>query len=215
MSTTQISVESLGPEGSPPSPTIERAIEVVKGILESGGEEALRLADVKEKSGVSIGSLYHHFGSRSGLIAAARERQFRDGLTYRQQIDANGYLASSTPEEFIAVFDEMLRTSESEEAVKGRQRRFELIGAAAPRSDDLSKIAELESAYLSAGEKIGQELYSRGWLKEGVEPRAFALFLHSVSMSRVVRDLDGGVSPDAWRLIARRALEGLLVLGRD
>jgi AcrR family transcriptional regulator len=181
-------------------------------MLDSGGEGSLRLADVSKQSGVSIGSLYHHFGSRTGLIAAARERQFRDGLSYRGQIDARTYLASTSPSDFMELFDEMLQTSEALEVAAGRRHRFELIGAAATRPQDLPGVIALETAYLSAGEEIGQELYDRGWLRDGIEPRAFALFLHSVSMARVVRDLDDSVSTDAWRRIVRGALEGMLVL---
>ena len=191
--------------------TVDRTLDVVITILDSDGEASLRLADVSERSGVSIGSIYHHFGSRDGLIAAARERQFRDSLTYRGQTDADTYLASKTPAEFIARFDEMLRMSEAADVAAGRRRRFELIGAAARRPQDLPGVVALEAAYLDAGEQIGQVLHERGWLADGVEPRAFALFLHSVSMARVVRDLDDAVSFNAWRVIAARALDGMLV----
>ena len=200
------------PPRSRAASTIDRALDVVTAILDSGGEGSLRLADVSMQSGVSIGSLYHHFGSRTGLIAAARERQFRDGLSYRGQIDTRTYLASTSPSDFIELFDEMLQTSEASEVAAGRRHRFELIGAAATRPQDLPGVIALETAYLSAGEEIGQELHDRGWLRDGIEPRAFALFLHSVSMARVVRDLDDSVSSEAWRRIVRGALEGMLVL---
>lgn len=192
--------------------TVERALDVVISILDSDGEASLRLADVSERSRVSIGSIYHHFGNREGLIAAAHERQFRDSLSYRGQTDAMTYLAAPTPSDFIREFDETLQVSEASEVAAGRRRRFELIGAAATRPQDLPGVVALETAYLDAGEEIGQVLQDRGWLKDGVEPRAFALFLHSVSMVRVVRELDDSVSFNAWRAVVRRALEGIFVL---
>ena len=190
--------------------TVERTLAVAIDILKSDGETSLRLAQVTRRSGVSIGSIYYHFGSRDGLIAAARERQFRDSLTYPGQTDASGYLAATTPAEFIEKFDEMLHLSESVDVAAGRMRRFELIGAAARKPGDLPGVLELESAYLDAGEQIGRVLYERGWLQDGVEPRAFALFLHSVSMARVVREIDDGVSFEMWCALVRRALEGVL-----
>jgi hypothetical protein len=122
------------------------------------------------------------------------------------------YLAAPTPSDFIREFDETLQVSEASEVAAGRRRRFELIGAAATRPQDLPGVVALETAYLDAGEEIGQVLQDRGWLKDGVEPRAFALFLHSVSMVRVVRELDDSVSFNAWRAVVRRALEGIFVL---
>jgi AcrR family transcriptional regulator len=194
------------------SATIERALDAVATILDGGGEGSVRVARVSKLAGVSIGSLYHHFGSREGLIARARERQFRESLTYRNQTQTEAFLGSPTPREFIECFDESLLMSEEPDVAAGRQRRFEMIGAAAQRPSDLPGVVALESAYLDAGEVIGQALADRGWLQDGVEPRAVALFLHSLSMVRVVRDLDGSVSSDEWRTLARRALEGMLVL---
>jgi AcrR family transcriptional regulator len=210
MSTTTSGAQSS--RESRTTSTIDRALNAVTSVLDSGGEGSLRLVDISKQSGVSIGSLYHHFGSRNGLIAAARERQFREGLSYPGQIEAKTYLAAKTPADFVRVFDDMLRSSEAPEVAEGRRHRFELIGSAASRPRDLPGVIALESAYLSAGEEIGRALYDRGWLKDGVEPRTFALFLHSLSMARVVRDLDDIISADAWRMIARRALEGVLVL---
>jgi AcrR family transcriptional regulator len=192
--------------------TFDRVLGVVCEILDRGGESSVRLAEVSELSGASMGSIYHHFGSREGLVAAARERQFRSSLSYRGQTDARTFLASSTPEEFIRRFDESLQVSEDADVAAGRRRRFELIGAAASRPESLPGVVALESAYLNAGEEIGQVLHDRGWLRRGVEPRAFALFLHSMSMVRVVRELDDSVSIDAWRVLVRRALEGMLAV---
>lgn len=197
------------------APTIERVLAVVSDILDQGGESSLRLAEVSKLSGASIGSLYHHFRSREGMITAARERQFRESLTYRGQTNAETFLDSASPEEFIRRFDESLQVSEDDEVAAGRRRRFEMIGAAASRPEGLPGVAALESAYLSAGEEIGQELANRGWLKPGIEPRAFALFLHSMSMARVVRELDDSVTFEAWRMLVARALEGILVIEAD
>jgi AcrR family transcriptional regulator len=191
--------------------TVTRALDVVTEMLENGGEGSVRVAEVSKRSGVSTGSLYHHFESRTGLIAAARERQFARDRTYPGQVDPGGYLAATTPAEFVRVFDEMLATSEAPEVAAARQHRFEMIGAAAARPQDFPGVIELEVNFLDVGETIGDALFQRGWLKDGVEPRSIALFLHILSMARVVRQLDGSVSEKAWRTIAREALSAILV----
>jgi AcrR family transcriptional regulator len=56
--------------------TRERVIDVVLELLEEGGESAVRIDDVRDRSGVSIGSIYHHFGDRDGLIVAGQLRRF-------------------------------------------------------------------------------------------------------------------------------------------
>lgn len=190
--------------------TVNRALDTVAAMLQGGGEGCVRLVEISKRSGVSIGSLYHHFGSRSGLIAAARERQFARDRTYPGQIRAEAYIEATTPEEFVSVFEQSLRTSETPVAAEGRMHRFEMLGAAAARPTELPGVVELESDFLSRGEAIGRALHDRGWLKEGVEPRAVAIFLHTLSMARVVRDLDGLVSEEAWRALVRQAVRGIL-----
>ena len=78
--------------------TMERALIVVAEILDEGGEASLRLADVSRRSGVSIGSLYHHFESREGLIRAARERQFLQSLPTDADDVADLLATATSPE---------------------------------------------------------------------------------------------------------------------
>ena len=45
-------------------------------ILEESGESGFRIETLMERTGIAKSSLYMAFGSRDGLIAAARARQF-------------------------------------------------------------------------------------------------------------------------------------------
>ena len=48
--------------------TVRRVLDASHGLMAQGGFDAVQLAEVSAKSGVSTGSLYHHFGSKNGLI---------------------------------------------------------------------------------------------------------------------------------------------------
>lgn len=180
--------------------TIERALAVVAEILDRGGEAALRLADVSRRSSVSVGSLYHHFGSREGLVNAARERQFRLSIPTEAPEEVASLEACEDPKEFLARFEELLERSETPERDAGRRRRFEMIGAAASRPGHLSGIVAQQTAYLDLLEGLVETLKERGWVAKDVSARALALFMHACSMSRVLRELDGDpVDAGVWR----------------
>lgn len=49
--------------------TRQRALKAALTLFDSQGINATTIEEVRERSGVSIGSLYHHFGSRAGLLA--------------------------------------------------------------------------------------------------------------------------------------------------
>lgn len=48
----------------------QRALEAALSLFEAQGVVNTTIEEVRDRSGVSIGSLYHHFGSRDGLVAA-------------------------------------------------------------------------------------------------------------------------------------------------
>lgn len=191
--------------------TVDRALRVVVSILEQGGEASLRLADVSKRSGVSIGSLYHHFGSREGMIHAARARQFlqsmpRDGEAILQILET-----ASTPEEFVAQVEAIVRATQAPERMGSRMRRVELIGAAASRPDLFESLRDIQTTILDLGETVGEAFQARGWLQDGIDPRSMSLFIQAVTFGRVLGDLDRRpVEFDAWVHLLMRALQGVL-----
>jgi AcrR family transcriptional regulator len=192
---------------------MERALNVVGEILDEGGEASLRLADVSRRSGVSIGSLYHHFESREGLIRAARERQFIESIPTDADDVANLLATARTPEEFVKRLEGILRASETPERAANRLHRVELIGAAVARPELLEAISATQTMVLDVGESLGTAFNERGWLREGIEPRALSLFVQAVTLGRVLGDLDQrGVDMDAWVRLVVSALRGLLAV---
>jgi AcrR family transcriptional regulator len=193
--------------------TMERALKVVGQILDEGGEASLRLADVSRRSGVSIGSLYHHFESREGLIRAARERQFLQSLPTDADDVADLLATATTPEQFAARLEQIIRRTQTPERAANRLRRVELIGAAAARPELLEAISATQTMVLDVGEALGEAFRERGWLREGVEPRSLALFVQAVTLGRVLGDLDQrGVDQESWVRLILRALDGMLTL---
>jgi AcrR family transcriptional regulator len=193
--------------------TMERALVVVGEILDEGGEASLRLADVSRRSGVSIGSLYHHFESREGLIRAARERQFLQSLPTDADDVANLLATASTPEQFAERLEQIIRTTQTPDRAANRLRRVELIGAAAARPELLEAISATQTMVLDVGEALAAAFKERGWLRDGIEPRALALFVQAITLGRVLGDLDQrGVDQEAWAQLLLSALDGMLNL---
>lgn len=59
-----------------PRGSAERLVDASLEILSEQGVAGLTIAEVSRVSGVSNGSLYHHFGGREGLLAACQARFF-------------------------------------------------------------------------------------------------------------------------------------------
>jgi AcrR family transcriptional regulator len=193
--------------------TMVRALNVVEEILDESGEAGLRLGEVSRRSGVSIGSIYHHFGSREGLIRAARERQFMQSLVDDGTAIASVLAAAGSASELLVNIESVVQTVQSTSRIRNRMRRVELIGSAASRPDLLHSISAVQTVVMDAAEDLAISCRDRGWLRKGVEPRALALYVQATTLGRVLGDLDQrGTDDAAWVDILMLALRGMFVL---
>ena len=201
-----------------PEPAQERAVPTVQAVLnatiqmlEDGGEAAVRLDEVLRVSGISRGSLYHHFGSREGLIEAARLAQFTRSVN-----------------EDIAVLRQAILDSPSKETLSKRLRVItEAVGSIERKHQRLFRISILASAYgrptleraLGDEQKLVtnqiadlvSQSQERGWIRTDVNPRAVASFIQAYSLGRVLVDIDPDrASDDDWFDVVSIAVEHLL-----
>lgn len=68
----------------------ERLIETMSELMWERGYAATSPRDVRERSGVGQGSMYHHFPSKRDLAIAALERNVADVLSTRTDLDGPG-----------------------------------------------------------------------------------------------------------------------------
>lgn len=209
---------SVQERGVIPEPAQERAIPTVQAVLdatiqmlEDGGEAAVRLDEVLRVSGISRGSLYHHFGSREGLIEAARLAQFTRSVN-----------------EDIEVLRQAILDSPSKEALKKRLRLItEAVGSIERKHQRLFRVSILASAYgrptleRALGEEqklvtdqiadLVSQSQERGWVRSDLNPRAIASFIQAYSLGRVLVDIDPDRSADDdWYEVVSIAVEHLL-----
>lgn len=204
--------------GVMPEPAQERAIPTVQAVidatiqmLEDGGEAAVRLDEVLRVSGISRGSLYHHFGSREGLIEAARLAQFTRSVN-----------------EDIELVRQAILDSPSKDALRERlQLITEAVGSIERKHQRLFRISILASAYgrLTLERALGEEQklvtdqisdlvsqsQERGWVRTDINPRAVASFIQAYALGRVLVDIDPDRTGDEeWFKVVSMALEHLL-----
>ncbi|WP_428248912.1 TetR family transcriptional regulator [Ferrovibrio sp.] len=58
---------------------VERLLGVSRDLIAAQGSEALRMSDVAQQAGVSIGSLYQYFPDKAAVIRALAERYNEEG----------------------------------------------------------------------------------------------------------------------------------------
>ena len=191
--------------------TRERVIEVALAHLEAGGEASIRVDRICTESGVSMGSIYHHFGDRDGVIAAAQVRRFArstdEGMTAFLD-GADGALDRAGFRRFI------LDGATEGDATTRRAKRWQLVTVLAStvgRTELEREIVELQTrlndrltAWVSAHQ-------AGGVVRADLDPRAVVAMLWSWKLGPALNDVDAnGASEEAWLAAVEASIETLL-----
>lgn len=195
-----------------PVPTQERALDTIQAaiaatveLLDRLPEHQVTLSEIRRRSGVSQGSLSHHFGSRDGLVAAAHvERYVRICAADRAFLGPfDGALAD--PQVFIPTILQMIDEMLSEHRHEVRWVRLTAI-AAAFGDEDLTRIlSETYTALTSSLTTVVESANTSGILRADVDARTVALLLTMHAQGLVLDDLSGvEVDRSTWNHVQTR-----------
>ncbi len=186
----------------------DRILAVAIETLSEGGAASLRVNDLAKQVGVAVTSIYHYFGSREGLVAAAHTERFRalsilDFANIRREIDRCKSLL-----EFREYIDSALeRLIDAPANHHARLVRMETYAAAFKDpaiADMLARDAELQADRMFA---LLEPLKERGWIKADTDSRAFGVFLNSVLTGHLFVEIGSpAVDEHSWRAMAKVAL---------
>jgi AcrR family transcriptional regulator len=210
-----LSLPHAVPDVPSPSPrsdkTRRKLIATAIELLDEHGEQGFRIADVQRRSGISVGSLYHHFGGRDGLIQAARAEQFRSSIPTYGVMVLELLEASTSADEFLAGLLDVLRFVHAPDRAEERFRRLAYIGSAMSRPDLLEELRAQQTELLALGGQLAEALVERRWVKEGVSAHALVTFTQALELGSVVADLDLGRDDEIWVHVVHSAIASLFV----
>lgn len=167
--------------------TKRRVLNCALDAFDQGGTEGLTIEAIRERSGASIGSIYHHFGNKEGIAAAIflaalddQQERFEEALQQAKGVPeavqgwVQAYIAWVVEHPRLARFlfgsRRMLGSPEAAQALKARnERRYGPFQAqlAQARADGLVRVLPPEM-YLPL--LIGPaENYCRAWLSARVK----------------------------------------------
>ena len=191
--------------------TIEKLLEVTISELDRVGLAEIDIDSLLRKSKISKGSLYHHFGSKNGLLAAAEAQQFmkylkREGETFRKLIED-----CATKQKFIELVAAVMKITRLESNLDFRKKRVRAI-AMSFNDENLAQVlknAQIEiTEYLAGSFQIAKD---RGWVKPDTDLMALSYWIQGVFIGHVMLDITEQTEhEDAWSQVAFQALQPFL-----
>jgi AcrR family transcriptional regulator len=191
-----------------------RVLEVVVEQLEDGGESAVRIDHVRDRSGVSIGSIYHHFGDRDGLIAAAQ--LYRFSRYAEAEITALSAIVERAKDidEFRRAIRQLTLRTASELRVAERWARIGVLGSTVGRPGMREEVSIIQTRLTDELQAQIVQGQTRGFFRSDLDARAMAAFIEAYSIGHALNDLDARtVGEKDWERVVWAAIDALLTDG--
>jgi len=157
--------------------------------LEQSGSINFNLETVLRESGVSRGSLYHHFGSRHGLIAHCETELLKEDLESANQVIRSIIESERTGEQLFEVLAAYTRLLGSDEMRKQRAKR---IRAIAVSMDDEKLFQELVAAQMGGSDFLTDSYEiarSDDRIRPLVDIKALVYLTQTMALGRVLVDM--------------------------
>jgi AcrR family transcriptional regulator len=169
---------------------MKTVLDAVAQRLVKSDESLIRIPEICDATGVNYGSVYHHFGSREGVIDAAYAMIF----TSLAEADIAGLRRiSSSSSDFADYPDAMLTiTSALTAGLERRERRslrMRIVAASLTRPQLRTAIAVEEHRLSEELVRLAERGQERGWLRRDLTPRAIAVLVQVLLIGRTIDDI--------------------------
>lgn len=180
-------------------PTKKLLVETVVNLLDSKKPNEILAEEVLEISGVSKGSMYHHFEDLQELVETAQLIRYSKWIDASIQFMTTYVLGATNREDFV---DSLRKLTELTQAAdrKGARAERALALAACFENPRMAKAMGLETQrHTDALADIIHEVQNRGLVREDVDSKAVALFIQSYTLGKMVNDYNPTpVSDEVW-----------------
>jgi len=198
-------------------PTRRNLLTATIQLFEEFSAEDLTIEEVLQASGVSKGSLYHHFKDLGELLDEAMLTKFSMGVDEHIALIETVLQTASSQKEVLEGFRTVTRISQRSSLRGQRSFRMNLL-LRADREPALAKKLALEQQRLTdALEAQIKRMQLLGWLRSDFNARAGAILIQAYSIGRRVDQIvEDTVSEENWNTLIFQVIEqGLMGLSAD
>ena len=179
--------------------TAAKLIEFASKELDRVGPAKFDVDSVLRKSKISKGSLYHHFGSKNGLLVAVETHQFTKFLADQNTLFRDLVETCQSAGDFLSLIIAVIKISGLPENRDLRKKRIRAI-VVAQHDKELAEFIKTEqikdSNYLAETFQFAKD---RGWLKPDIDVLATSYWIQGIFIGHIMLDITGiNDLDDAW-----------------
>jgi AcrR family transcriptional regulator len=191
--------------------TIDQVLAIASSVLSEYGESRVRVQEISAETGVSIGSIYHHFGNREGLILAAYVDTYAKGM--REDLNSLVTLLDSVTSlnDLIQLRPKLRELTNSHFSKHSAMSRIAILGGSAGRDNLKAMLTKEQTRLLIRFTESIERLRQLGYLKPELTAHGIAVMILGMILGRAVSEIDAEpLADEAWNDVLIEMLNGLL-----
>lgn len=192
-------------------PTKQALLNVTVKLIEEKGIDEITSEEVLDLSGISKGSLYHHFEDFADLLETAIVYRFGKFVDLSIGMLSKVIQTAKSREELIEKLKEVTRETQSPESYIARYERISAIARVSRHEKMMKQMGEEQERLTGALADLYREAVERGWGDPKFDPRTIAVLVQAYSMGKVVDDFTPShISEANWNLLIGSIVERVL-----
>lgn len=193
-------------------PTKTALIESTRELLETQPRKEISTEQILTKSGISKGSLYHHFEDLEELIEAAILLRYTEWVDGSIEAITQVLRAVKSPDDVYNSLVAITKQTQSPERKPDRVYRAEVLGAAASSPRLAKNLGSEQQRLTDALADLVRETQAKGFFHEDIDPQVLAVFIQAYTFGKVVDDYsETPMNPDNWNALINDFLKKTLL----
>ena len=154
---------------------------------------------ILEESGISKGSLYHHFEDLDELIEAALIQRYARWVDASIELMTQLLTSAASSDDIYSGLTGITRRTQSDEFRAERQNRIDVLSRAGSSKRFAKLLGEEQQRLTDALTDLIREAQERGFYRKEIDARAIAVLIQAYTIGKIVDDFnENKVDPVAW-----------------
>lgn len=191
--------------------TKQRILNAAVRTINEKGEAGVRIDDLLAEVNVTAPSLYHHFGSREGLMVEAQAERFAQSIQTGVDEFVNACRNSTTVEELRLGVRQALAMRSDKRRIEHRLQRLNALGAAYARPELAKKIVDAHESMVFEVARALEPLQTKGLIRSDINLQAVVAWYNGALMGGLLVELEGStLDANDWDTVMLDAIDKLL-----
>ena len=192
-------------------PTKTKLRDAVVGMMEATAPEDIHSEYVLQETGISRGSLYHHYEDFTDLLEDAMLYRFSAGVEASTGAIENIVQTAGNREEFFSMLEGVTRATQARKRSDVRFDRARMLAMAQHNERFRKKLGFVQDQLTDSLTNCIAQAQEKGWANPNFQARTLAVFIQAYTLGKVVDDVGEHPMDDTdWEalitVIADRAL---------